>query len=630
MLFRFRALMKSFIFKVLLFGLLISSFALFGLGDLLTDRVSQNSVLEVGDISVDAEEFQEQYTQRRQELLDNGLNASIIRQYGLPQQVLDSLLSRSLFHAESNDLHLKPTQQEMFEEIRKTEYFQGPDGHFSPTVMQRALRVTGLSLQDYYDLTSANLQITLLQDVIWQGHVAPSVSRDFGYLYSQEKRTVDYIKLDTNGLSLATQATDEVLQQYFDANKDKFQEPERRNVSYIYLSIDELKQQFTPPKQMIEEYYQSNIVNYQQQEQRAYDFIRFDDQVKAQQFHQSLKNKQDFSNNAKAENLDILTNALSTKASIPDEALADAIYQLTTDKPWSAPIEGSIGFYVAYLQELKQGSTQPLSEVQDAITETIKTDEAVNTYTSRLSIAEDLSIANADLSEIAESLVAPIQQSGLIDNVGNDSNGNNKLRDLPPDIRFIGEAFSLAKNNTSYVITIDQTGFYLMNVDAINLAYTPEFADIKTELQENWEKEQKTALAKDKITQWLESIAQGGKLADIASREGYQMTTDDNLQRNNDKFGVATTSAIFTAQQGDVIDVTEGEDFYLVHIATLDIPDTVEEGKAYDAFTGRYGQDYGAIVVESYQNALSTKHKTKINQSLVQQIVGLIEGDVDY
>ncbi|MCH9853051.1 MAG: peptidyl-prolyl cis-trans isomerase [Alphaproteobacteria bacterium] len=630
----FRSFMKSLIFRIALFGLLIASFALWGTSDLLTERVSGQNVAEVGDVAVSGIHFQRQYSGRRQNLINSGLDPSLIRQYGLPETTLQDLVNRALFQAESHALGLRASQQAVQDAVRNTEFFQGPDGEFSAVVMKRALNYNNLSVSEYYELVESDFQIIALQDAVWSSHQMAGVIRDFSYLYRQESRNVDYITIEVNDLTLPNDADDATLRSYYDSNTENFREPERRVIEYIYVTVADLEKVISPTNAMLEQYYQENIANYSQAETRSYQFIRFGDAVEAQAFTDKITEASDFKRLADQQALTIIDNELTIQQNIVDSALAESVFALDNITQWSQPVQGELGYYIVLLGEIVPALVKPLDSVRADIRTQVIQDEAINAYITKLSAAEELSISGNDLEEIAESIDEQIRRTPAISNFGTTNDGTNVGTRLPPDRNFTQEAFNAIKNATSYVYTIGQTGFYLIRVQDVATSFIPEFDMITNRVRTEWESQQRQMLARQIIDELKQRLTDGAAFSSLASNGAYNIQSESGLSRQNDVFDASLTQKIFVTPQNKAVDGQVGDIYYLVNVTNITIPDetniaqlNADSAEEFNQFADNFEGRYQSIIQQSYENTLRIKHKPRINQALFTQLIRQLEGN---
>ena len=109
------------VLMVILFSLLIMSFAVWGIGDIFRGPGRATSVAEVGSISIEQHEFDRDLRQelnRLQTSFGGRLDMDQARALGLVDQVLQQMVSRALFDQQALDLGMAVTEEQIKETIR--------------------------------------------------------------------------------------------------------------------------------------------------------------------------------------------------------------------------------------------------------------------------------------------------------------------------------------------------------------------------------------------------------------------------------------------------------------------------------------------------------------------------------
>src|SRR5882672_8494515 len=121
MLIALRSKAANWVIKIL-FVLLVLSFGIWGIGDMLRQRVQAPNMAVVGDVKITGpqlqEEFDHQMRQYRQVFGEN-FNNEQAKQLGLVDRTLASLVARSLFDIYAQKLHLTVSDEQVREQIKK-------------------------------------------------------------------------------------------------------------------------------------------------------------------------------------------------------------------------------------------------------------------------------------------------------------------------------------------------------------------------------------------------------------------------------------------------------------------------------------------------------------------------------
>ena len=139
--------------KVLI-GLLVVSFALWGIGDVFGQR-SDPPIAEIGSEDIPVSRFQliftQSFNQLRQNLRQRGGDITIeqAREAGFDRRVLGEMIDRATIDQEAEKLGLTISDEEIITQIFDDEAFQGAFGGFDRLMFENQLRAIGLSEEDY-------------------------------------------------------------------------------------------------------------------------------------------------------------------------------------------------------------------------------------------------------------------------------------------------------------------------------------------------------------------------------------------------------------------------------------------------------------------------------------------------
>ncbi|MGL4281253.1 MAG: SurA N-terminal domain-containing protein, partial [Albidovulum sp.] len=129
-----------------LFGFLIVSFAIWGIGDIFRGGVS-TSVAKVGRTEINAEVYRRAFQNRITELQrqERGLTTEQARQRGVDRQVLNQMIGEAALNEAGRKLGLALGQEEVARILTEEPAFRGTDGRFSRLAFESYLREMGLS-----------------------------------------------------------------------------------------------------------------------------------------------------------------------------------------------------------------------------------------------------------------------------------------------------------------------------------------------------------------------------------------------------------------------------------------------------------------------------------------------------
>ncbi|NOZ42379.1 MAG: hypothetical protein GXP02_04335, partial [Alphaproteobacteria bacterium] len=163
-------------FATALLGLLIASFALWGIGgDILTG--GRNNVAQIGSEKVSmkdyATDFQNNYTQFQQQ---SGRNVSreILIDQGMAQRWLVSLVQRRAFAYAAHKLNIRITDSGLRKYIMSIDAFQDTLGQFSKSKFESMASYQGYTTSEFEKILRRDLERQTLMTSISSGFSAPA------------------------------------------------------------------------------------------------------------------------------------------------------------------------------------------------------------------------------------------------------------------------------------------------------------------------------------------------------------------------------------------------------------------------------------------------------------------------
>src|SRR5215216_1403932 len=197
-------------------GLLIVSFAIWGIGDIFRG-FGRSSLAQIG----------------------RPISPDQARALGFDQQLLGQLIAETALDERVRQLGLGLSDAEIAKRITEDPTFRGFTGQFDRGRFEQMIRSAGYSEPRYVaEQRRVSLRRQLAETI--SGEVtAPKAMAEVLNRYEGEQRSIEYVVLDRSRAGDVPAPTPEELAQYFDGRKALFRAPEYRKVALIVLSIAE-------------------------------------------------------------------------------------------------------------------------------------------------------------------------------------------------------------------------------------------------------------------------------------------------------------------------------------------------------------------------------------------------------
>ncbi|MDX1575019.1 MAG: SurA N-terminal domain-containing protein, partial [Kiloniellales bacterium] len=239
-----------------LFGMLILSFAIWGIGDIFRGTTQETTVAEVGDSEIDAQFFN-QYLRRDINRLQNQFGGQVemeqIRALGIVERLLQDLIAGTLLDEQASDMGMVISQEQLRERIVSEPMFQNESGNFDRALFDQALQFSNMSEEFYVRALERDL---MREQLGTTANGAVRVSRRFVedfFRYRDERRVAETITVPYGAGADYADPGDEELQAILDSRSERFQTPELRNVTLLELRAEDLLDEIRVSEEELQE-----------------------------------------------------------------------------------------------------------------------------------------------------------------------------------------------------------------------------------------------------------------------------------------------------------------------------------------------------------------------------------------
>ena len=376
-----------------------------------TDQGTPNeAVVTIGDLEVSVGEYQRAYSRQRQfysRIYQGRLDENMIRQLGLEEQVLDSLVIERLVELEADRLGLTISDEAVAEAISTSPDYQ-VDGRFiGGDELRSLLQLRGVTEQAFAESLRRQLLRERLEALVGDGVVVSDSEAEREFRRQTERVELEYVLVPTERFRDEIEPTDEAVASHFEKERDTYRIPEKRIVSYVLLDRETLRPRVDVTARDISGYYQDHREEFLQEEEFCARHILVKvrsggdedaghEEEEARRIAQALLGRvesgTDFGALAKASSEDLGSGAnggdlgcFPAGRMVPE--FEDALYQLDEGET-SGLVRTNFGYHIIRLESLREEKTPPIDEVEERV-RVLVTDEKM------IEVGEETSIALA-------------------------------------------------------------------------------------------------------------------------------------------------------------------------------------------------------------------------------------------
>jgi peptidyl-prolyl cis-trans isomerase D len=247
---------------------IVAIFAIWGGAGRLGEENGADTLAVVGGKRISSDEYFQSLRSRLEamEKQFGDLNANLIQQLGLPQQVLEQLVQQRLLLQMASDMGLRATNEEVRAKIVAYPVFQ-KDGQFIGfEEYKRVLDYNRIPLVDFEKGLKQDVLIGKVVAVLTAGVVVTDDAVWEGYRKQNDSAKVEYLVAETAKVEVPEKPAEAALRAHFDKNTSSYKVPEKRTADYIALKSDDLKKEVTVKDAEVEKYYRDNTAQFQEPE----------------------------------------------------------------------------------------------------------------------------------------------------------------------------------------------------------------------------------------------------------------------------------------------------------------------------------------------------------------------------
>jgi len=601
--------------------LLIISFAVWGIGDMVTPGGNTNQVAEVDGTPITQRQFQDQFQREmiRIRARIGNIDAQQARNLGLADSTLDGLIARRLLGLQASDLGLLISDAQVVEQIQRQPAFRNALGQFDRTMFQVTLANNGISESAYVASVRQDTQQDYIGGVITAGAAAPPQLAETVYRYRNERRAADVVNIKRGPLDSAPVPTDAELNAYLEKNADRFRAPEYRQLSILHMDPDQIAKELSPSEERIQQEYEYRLSTLSVPERRRLEQILLKDEDEAKKAYAALSEGRSFDTVSKettGKSGDEIKLGLLTAADLlPD--LAKAAFAVNKDQ-FTQPTQSLLGWHILRVTEIQPGREPKLAEVRDGIVSDLSKELALDDLVTRANRVEDALAGGASIEDAAQEAGIRVAKTEPID-ISRKLRSGATASGLPSDARFIETAFSLNKGATSNLVETAEGGYFMVRVDDVIEAAKRPLDQVRAEVETAWKTEKLNDIARKTAEEIRDAAKSGTPLSEAGKKNNLAVEDGKPVSR----FGTGTDTVIprqllpelFKAKTGGIV-MQQTADGYAVAVLTEieNNPPPADDGdfkRLQETLDGAIAND----VLSEYTRALRKEYPVSINQA---------------
>jgi peptidyl-prolyl cis-trans isomerase D len=449
-------------------------------------------VARVGDERITASAFQRVYQRQMQaysQAYGGSVNAQLLKQLGIDQQILRQLIDERAAIAEARRLGLTVSDAEVAQRILAMPGLQENGTFVGQDAYRRALAAQGMTEGEFERNLREALLVDKLRSALTEWVTVSDADVEAEYRRRNEKVKAELVVFSADKFRDQVQLSDADLTAYFEANKDDYRIGERRKIRYVLVDVEQLRARAAVLPTEVEKYYRDNEPQWATPAQVRASHILLETEGKdeaavrarAEALLKQIKAGADFAALANKESEDEVSN---TKGGDLDFFGRGRMVKEFEDVAFSLPVgqvsdvvKSSFGFHIIKVTDKKPESRKSLDEVRQQITDQLAYERAQAQASAMADQIAQQAKTAADLQQAAASRGLTVAESGFFTR-------DEPIAALGPAPEVTSRAFELNEGEVAGPVRVAR-GLVIFSTSGREESKLPAFAEVKERVRED-------------------------------------------------------------------------------------------------------------------------------------------------
>lgn len=515
------------VFVWIVVGLIVVSFALFGLGSYLSgaSKIVAASVNGVEISNTELTRAFQNYQERLRNMLGKQYQPEMFASTRVKKEVLQGLITQELMNQMLQEQGFAASPAQVLAKIKSYKAFQD-NGKFSPQRYKEVLIAQRMNGEIFENDLSRDISSRLLTEGIFaSAFLTKKETADLSLLQNQ-KRKISYFSITDKSYRKSSNVNDDEVEAYYKNNTHLYLTEEKIKIEYVELNMHDIAELQEVTDDMVRQQYESSPGNYMSNDVTAA-------KKKIDVLHKKLKKGADFSLLAKKHSQDkgsaknggdlgYLTRGVS-------EDFDNLVFDLKIGE-LSQVLKSKQGFQLILLDDIREGEPEerkvrhilikianklkPLSEVKLAIRKELKYQQAGKIFFDDADQMNNLSYDSPEsLDSVAEALGLKVKVSSLITRrSGSGIFANNKVM-----IAAFGDDV-LKQGRNSEVLELTDTQFIVLRIKQHQVSSRKGLNSVKSQIINTLRQEKSSIKAQQVTSDILAHVLKNGSISAIQKR----------------------------------------------------------------------------------------------------------------
>jgi peptidyl-prolyl cis-trans isomerase D len=616
------------------FMLMVASFILWGVGDMLRVVGTSTWVAKVGGATIEAPALQVDYRRalsRASRDLPAGQEPSAELRHEVGEQTLQRLIGQAAMNQELHDLHIVVPDPVLIDTTRKLPAFSSPNGTFDRTRFEATLRNNDMTEAGFLELMRGELAQSELLDAVTAGARAPDSETGPIYAAQFEKRSADIAAFPLAAVAEPPVPDDAAARRWYDNHPDLYATPEYRRVKVIVLSPATLAPEVNVSDQDVRAAYEEHKADYATIARRSAQVISAQDEAKANALAEQWRAGADWTAMeaaAKTGGAAAISQDDATQTQFPDPDLAKAVFSAAPDTV-PPPVKGVLSWFVIKVTKATPGDVRSFDDVKDKLRQRVVTEKALELVYDKANKLDGELGNGASLDSlppdpgIAAATVTLDKRGDTPQDTAAALPGEEEIR-----AAIAAAAFDAQKGDPPHLTEVQTpsaggSGYYALAVEDVTPAGEKPFDAVRSAVNDDWRADQRRHSAEAAAAAMLRAVKGGESFSDAARDAGVLPTLSPVVTRTQQDPGMPreVQQVLFGLKKGEPTMAETPDGFLVATPVEIVEPDPATDTARYDETRAAVARTVAGDMTDVFTEALRLRANPSINQTNVDQIV---------
>lgn len=613
--------------------LVMASFVLWGVVDMVMRSQSNKSVANVGGHAISAEALVhgiDRLMQSLQQRGAKGVDVSLV-----VDRALKDLINAQLVDQELDQLGLAISDNWLRDVVHNLPVFQR-QGRFDPELFRSLLAQNHLSDVRFLSDLRDQLKTQHYTGAVLSGVSLPKPYRQYVAQAIQTPYVFASVSLTTKQMPEPKAPTAEDLNLYYSNNTNRYIQGEQRVIHILHIDTSKLVENTVVEDAAVQALYDERASSWQSTERRDVQRLTFSTRAAAEKAVKQMTEGKILKKLSKEWPQATYQEESFEKSQAP-EALANILFTLKEGDN-TGIIETPSGYSVYQVVKIHPAATQQLdATLRKQLEQEIRMSRSGDAMKQWLDQLNDSLASGQSVADLAKKFGLKVTTAKILES-GKTMEGTWPAG-LKPDVcqKIAKEAFVLSLGQASPFLEIDDHSSVVVSLESVTSARTPEFKEIEGAVKRDWVNNAKEKMIEDKCRNLIKST-NVQELSKAAAASGLSVTMHkpiSSLQlqealmadpKNKDKVHVPsifleldghTVINLFSLQSGESVVGRTGENGWAVVMFDTCLKPTASNDKTFEAgLNAAFERDASALLLL----ALHKKHSVTVDTEMVKQV----------